>query len=305
MPYKKTTEYIFRLAAAYVRYFPIHRGKGIVVRLLDNGNFPGFQTITNSKDGRAFVFDSETRHGYQIFFYGDREKAETDLMRKVVREGDTVIDIGANIGWYTTLFASCVGESGVVLAIEPIPSTFDVLRQNLKLNHNEANVKLFHGVCSDSIGELEVHYFPTLHPGLASSRPIGDQPSVTFVVPATTVDNLIQLNQLDHITMMKIDVEGAELSVLKGSLNALRNGLVESLLIEANDERSEAFSYQFCECIDLLKDAQQEYETFRVNHRTGALDQMRSSTDYRHGDNIFVVMKGGEVWKRLNIGQSI
>jgi FkbM family methyltransferase len=296
---RQISEFLFRLASVYFRYFPLQRGKGIILRLLNSKKLSRFQCVTYSKDGRAFWFDSRTRHGYQIFFFGYREWAETELVQKIIRNGDSVMDIGANIGWYTTLFARLVGNNGAVIAVEPIPSTVEVFQKNLIMNNCVNNVRLFQGVCSNYTGDFEIYEFPTLHPGLASGQPIGEYVRTKYRVRATTVDLLMQAYELENTMLMKVDLEGAELQVLQGAVTTLRKGLIESILIEANEERAKAFSYEFRECIELLLDSRAEYKPFRVSQKSGTLIEMNSSQDFKHGDNILVVRQHGEVWKRL------
>jgi FkbM family methyltransferase len=278
----------------------VQRGKGTIINVLNKVNFPGFECITHSKDGRAFWYDSRSRHGYQVFFFGGREWAETKLVKKIVGAGDIVMDIGANIGWYTTLFARLVGESGVVIAVEPIPQTMKILKRNLALNGNMDCVRLFEGACSDSNGYIEVHDFPTLHPGLASSRPIGNLPRITYKVPAVTIDHMVEQHQLEEITLIKIDVEGAELCVLYGGQNTFKRGCIEAVLLEANDERQQAFGYCFRECIDFLVGCYADYRAFRIiKSRSMVLSEMTTPSDYQDGDNILVVKYEGRVWKKL------
>lgn len=80
------------------------------------------------------------------------EKFETQVMEKIIKKGDIVIDCGANIGYYSLLFSKLVGESGKVFAFEPEPTNFFLLQKNLKEN-NITNVKALNLAVSDKEGE--------------------------------------------------------------------------------------------------------------------------------------------------------
>jgi tRNA G37 N-methylase Trm5 len=88
-------------------------------------------------DGHFFYLDPHDSLGLSVM--GSFEPAETELMRQRVRPGATVLDIGANIGYFTLLMARCVGPSGHVYAFEPEPKNFELLQHNVRRN-NYANV---------------------------------------------------------------------------------------------------------------------------------------------------------------------
>jgi len=70
----------------------------------------------------------------QLVRHGIHEKNETNLVKSKIKEGEIVVDIGANIGYYTLIFAKLVGTSGKVFAFEPEPHNFHLLQKNLKAN---------------------------------------------------------------------------------------------------------------------------------------------------------------------------
>ena len=78
-------------------------------------------------DGCKLKLDEFDRHGFTI--YGDEDKEERELIKKIVKEGDIVIDVGVNIGYYTIIMAKCVGGKGQVYAFEPAPNNVDLLKK--------------------------------------------------------------------------------------------------------------------------------------------------------------------------------
>ena len=77
-----------------------------------------------TKDGRKFSVHLNTGMEATVYFLGEYEKAVTEIVTSVLRQGDVCLDIGANFGWYTTLFQKYCGPNGQVHSFEPVPPTF-------------------------------------------------------------------------------------------------------------------------------------------------------------------------------------
>jgi FkbM family methyltransferase len=290
---------VLMLIAAYIRYFPFNRGKYRIINKVLNIEMPDMYVITKSKDGRFFEFNPRTRHGYQIYFWGTREPSETALVKHLICEGDKVIDIGANIGWYTSMLSKLVGQHGQVIAIEPMPSTFNMLQRTITLNEQEGNTLLLNKACSDHAGFERLYEFPRLHPGLSSGKPMEGVEYVEYNVPAVSLDAIIIEDNLPTVHFLKIDVEGGELNVLKGGRQSIIDGKIQSMMIEANEERCSAFGYAFVECIELITGWNSNFAFFRVTNTPKKLDRMKHTADFTHGDNLFIVLEGSEIWNRI------
>jgi FkbM family methyltransferase len=290
---------IYKLASLYTRYFPLGRGKNSLISYVLNSKLPPIESIARAWDGRQFVFNSQKKYAFQIYFHGEREKNETNLMKEIIHKGDIAVDIGANIGWYTTLFSQLVGESGKVIAVEAMPETFNMLKKNLELNECTGNVELLNIMCSDSPGNGVIYNFPALHPGLSSAAPYKNEISTQVTVKKQSLDNILISKDIRNIIMLKIDVEGAEFEVLKGATEALKQGTIKGIMIEANDERSKAFGYQFAECINYALECFPHFELFRIGKKELTLLPINSATGYHHGDNLLMINRKGELWQRL------
>ena len=144
----------------------------------------------------ALWINPEDRHDDVAFF------------RDFLRPGDTIVDVGANIGSLSLLAAVIAGQTGKVLAVEPHPRIFEFQKRNLALNH--AHTVEAHNV---ALGEApgELHFSDDRSDDQNSVRTDGGG----IVIPVTTLDALA--SALPRITLLKIDVEGYELSVLKGA----------------------------------------------------------------------------------------
>ncbi|HEX2067699.1 MAG TPA: FkbM family methyltransferase, partial [Nitrososphaeraceae archaeon] len=154
------------------------------------------------------------------------------------KQGDIVVDIGANIGRYTIIGSKRVGTQGKVVAIEAHPGNFEMLNRNIKLNQLTNVIPLNYAAYSK---ETKIRlYVPgeesgyTVYNTIMSNRAGTEENFVE--VNANTLDYLLQLNQIrqEQVKWIKIDVEGAELDVLKGSTNVLSKSKDIALLIEVH-----------------------------------------------------------------------
>lgn len=155
-----------------------------------------------------------------------RYNKEKYIYLKLIQKGDTVIEGGANIGYFTRLFAQIIGKAGELHAFEPTPSTFKIL----ELNCAQAKLPHFPKLnclgLSNKAGTATIH-IPEGDSGQASLAPHkvgswgGANTSSTQSIMLTTLDNYSQQEELKKIDFLKLDIEGAELLALKGGINTL------------------------------------------------------------------------------------
>lgn len=131
-----------------------------------------------------------------------------------IRPGDTVLDIGANIGYFTLVAAHLAGPSGHVHAFEASPVVLPILRENIRLNPH-LNITLHPAAVSDHAGEIEFHTAAAGQLGYSSIRSSLAATQSVDRVPAITVDSLC--DELPRVSFIKVDVEGAEQLVLTGA----------------------------------------------------------------------------------------
>ena len=148
--------------------------------------------------------------GPHSYWLADYEGPKTRAFAEAIEWNDVVVDIGAHAGYFTLVAARTAKE---VYAFEPLPSNLSYLRRNVALN-NLSNVQVIEAAVSDADGTA---FFEE---GTTSSRGhLGDQ---GHPVRTLSLDSAVSQGKLPVPTIMKIDVEGAELSLLRGAERLLR-----------------------------------------------------------------------------------
>ena len=151
---------------------------------------------------------------------------EDGLARRWIAFADPnrdVIDVGANVGFYAVLAARHL-RRGTVFAIEPNPSACRRLRHNLALNDVESSAVVVQAIATETAGRATLYTVPGLDEYSSAVTPlhpaVGRETPVVLSVEALTIDDLVAENDLD-VGLMKVDVEGSELSVLRGASRVL------------------------------------------------------------------------------------
>ena len=104
---------------------------------------------------------------------------------------------------------------------------------------------------------------------------------------------------MDRIELAKIDVEGAELAVLRGAEKSIVSGTIQCLIVEVNDERARAFGYDFRECVEYVIAGNSRYEFYRILKGRLGLRRVFNSSEYENGDNLLAVLQDTVMWRRL------
>jgi FkbM family methyltransferase len=155
---------------------------------------------------------------------GRYEPEERAWLVEQAKPGDVVLDLGANIGYFTVLLAARVGAEGRVVAYEPLASNADLLARSVRENGFDARVVLRRAAVGEAAGQLELAFVPEdratnsggaflLAPG--TSPPLGHQTSRVPVVALDAED------LPGRVALLKIDVEGAEPQALRGARRLL------------------------------------------------------------------------------------
>jgi FkbM family methyltransferase len=154
------------------------------------------------------------------------EAAQVEALRPLVPKGSTVVDVGANVGFYTRHFTNWVGPRGKVIAIEPEAANFASLNRMI-LQKGASNVEPIRAVAAEVSGTLKLEINP-FHPADHKISPSGVD------VPALTLDDLLLEGKRPPVSLIKVDVQGAEERVLLGATAVLRK-LRPLLFVEVDD----------------------------------------------------------------------
>ena len=166
--------------------------------------------------------------------------AHEPLVGLLCRSGETVMDIGANLGRWTASAALAVGQSGRVLAIEPISRLANAISKTCLLNRFHW-VKVINAAASDKAGEA-VFSIEQENSGGSRLGTMQDDPSRTFQqlsVKTTTVDHCVEEEKIESLGLIKIDVEGFESQVIAGARASLRR-FSPTLVLETGHESAES-----------------------------------------------------------------
>jgi FkbM family methyltransferase len=163
------------------------------------------------------------------------EAPESDLATRLLRPGDTCIDAGCHVGYYTCLFAKLVGTGGRVFAFDANPQACDRTRANLQLNGlSEAGV--IQAALADHNGTAQFYVSVDEQTGLSSLGAISFFKRI-ISVPRTTLEEFLNQRGIQHVRLLKVAVEGAEELVLRGAGTFLSDQRIDFLLMECYDER--------------------------------------------------------------------
>ncbi|MGE0764968.1 MAG: FkbM family methyltransferase [Hyphomicrobiaceae bacterium] len=181
---------------------------------------------------KLFLSTKDTGFGCHVMLDGFWEMWLTQFFARIVKPGMTVVDVGANFGYYSVLFGEAVGPGGQVIAIEPVPVTAGFLRRSVDLNGHSSRTRVMECALGNG-AEGQVHLF--VPDGEPKNATVISQPREgSIAVASATLDDL--LRGLDRVDLVKIDAEGAEADILTGMAETItRHG--PRVLLEFNAAR--------------------------------------------------------------------
>ncbi|HEY1378841.1 MAG TPA: FkbM family methyltransferase [Gemmataceae bacterium] len=203
-----------RMAAKYAAWMGTRlTGRACTVRLPGGGTIGGFRRFSD------------------YWMFGGPSPAEVSLLRRVVRPGGVVADVGANVGAFTVTMAR-LAPGARVLAFEPAPSTIRLLRANVERNRL-TNVEVIRAAVADAPGQLaftDDTAAPARNRFVTPTAGVGSAPVVR--VDAVRLDQFCADRGITHLDFVKTDTEGAEARVVRGAAELLRHRRIGALLAE-------------------------------------------------------------------------
>ena len=154
-----------------------------------------------------------------ITHFGVWEPRVSTKLASLIEPGDVVVDVGANIGFYSLLFANRTGPAGTVVAVEALPKLAAVVKQNAERNDLQ-NIRIVNVAASDRTGELTLHEAPQTNIGMTTTRSDRGFPATT-VVSSLPLTAILTADEMQRTSLIKIDIEGGEVPVVRHLLDNL------------------------------------------------------------------------------------
>ncbi|MCG8617819.1 MAG: FkbM family methyltransferase [Desulfobacterales bacterium] len=176
----------------------------------------GYNRIVKGRYGYVLYNKNDTYVGRSFENYGEFSEGEAMLFRQICGAGDRVVDVGANIGAHTLIFASLVGNTGRVYAYEPQRVVFQTLCANMAIN-SIGNTECFQMAVSDAPGQVAI---PDIRYDLEANFggvEVGKFQS-GIKTPVVALDDVLDVPALK---LIKVDVEGMELGVIRGAAETI------------------------------------------------------------------------------------
>lgn len=239
---------------------------------------------TVSKGRKTHELKLYEGHSYKFGSFGDivrilymmnflvrfKKSFEYETLHKfksILKKGDVVIDIGANIGMYSLFSADLVGAKGKVYAIEASAQTYQHLEHNIALN-SFSNIVASNIAVGEEVGFAKLvvpKYAGKNYSDSFKSMDFSDTLVETEKVETTTIitlDQYVEQQGITNIKLIKIDIEGAELLCLKGASGVLSGANRPIIIFECSEQHCERFNYTAADIIYLLKDFDYELKQY-------------------------------------------
>jgi FkbM family methyltransferase len=254
------THFLIPFVRTYVRYTPWTMGKqSFWARIVD----PYFawhahHFLVPTIFGSYIAGDARDIIQQYIYYFGIWEPNLTHWMAERLTPGDTFIDVGANVGYYSLLASKLVGTYGTVVAIEASPEIFKTLQRNLALNYTE-NVRPVNMAVYHSNAVLKVFRGSEYEVGqttILEDEAVERGFEVECEVDAAPLSAILRREEMQNARLIKIDVEGAEWSVVHGMrplLDSSRSDL--EIIIEIKPECLARRGKQPDDLLNILSDA--------------------------------------------------
>ena len=249
---------LYRHTVKHVRpaHIAMHRlMKDLLIPLLERAN--GFKTIP------------EDPFWFRLELLTKRHEIETARqLQKLIQPGMVILDVGAHVGYYTRLFAALTGASGQVIAFEPHPRTHRVLQANTR---HLPNVSALQAAAAEAAGTAELYDYlmmsasgslqydesiAALEQAQMNATDVAPRRQANFKmrqyrVQTVAIDQCLLEMGIEQVDLVKMDIEGAEMSALRGMKGTVAHSPRLSLIMEYNPQALRAFG---CEPIQALRE---------------------------------------------------
>jgi FkbM family methyltransferase len=180
--------------------------------------------------------------GHSILMTGIYDLIVTEILWRLINKGEIAVDVGANIGYMTSLMAAKVTSSGKVYSYEAHPEIFQELSENLNIWNEQLNwqhIQIQHCAISDQVGELQLIIPDQFKTNRGLSK-IGTSKNCdhSYSVPSSKLDILLNYESDIEIGVLKIDIEGHELEAFNGAKELISAHKIRDIIFEDYDHES-------------------------------------------------------------------
>ncbi len=260
----------------------IFEGRGLTkfstVRKVKNYALDNFKTEFVYVQGNKIFLDEEDC--LQLSVNEIIEPVETKLFSDIIKNGEVLVDIGANIGYFTLLMAKFSGPTGKIFSFEPEDKNFEILKKNVEVN-NYQNIVLEKKGVSDHNG-INKFFLSSKNTGMHSLQKIRDDSREVKIDVIKLDDYFSTLDLVKKISLIKIDVEGAEFQVLNGMRTILKNENLK-LLIEFIPEHLKKHGTNPSDVLKILED--NNFKIYQINENTKQIE-LKNSEDIMNNSEI-------------------
>ena len=210
-----------------------------------------------------------------MFIHGYQKELEFAMTHSLIRNGDVILDIGANMGLWSMIPAAIHGSKIKIHAFEPVPELFHKLVENIKENKIESCYITYNIALSETDGEL-IFNRDNNNCGMGYISSVADTSFDQIKIQSKVLSDIRKNHRIDKVDFVKIDVEGAELQVLRGDKNLFMNDHAPLLTIEVIDENQKRFGHSANELIQQLIDW--GYKLSYLNESIGRLEDFDNNS---------------------------
>lgn len=225
-------------------------------------------------------------NAYDYYYLGFYEPGALNIFKNILKKGDIFIDVGANIGLMSFYSSKLVEDNGKVLAFEPTKKYFDDLIAGINKNEFKNILALKLGLGSAK-GSFPI-YFNAVCPSLIKTN----ENDPHEIIEVETLDSVLEKNNISNVKLIKIDVEGFEIEVVKGGHKLFTSKESPAICIEYV-KNQQMLLENGQHALDLLKKLN-FYRFFQLEQSSDTICKLKEVSDFKtlhDNDNVFCLME--------------
>lgn len=232
-------------------------------------------------EGLVCLINTKDVIGWKIFFFGEYESGTNRTLEKYIKQGDVVIEAGANFGSETLLLSRLAGKNGHIYAFEPNPYIFEQLKINISSNEL-VNVSSYDYALGESNNMIHFNIYPKgfCNPGM-SSKYMETPITRKIDVNQKTIDTFVKEQDITKLNFLKMDIQGAEMDVIEGGTETINK--FKPIIFTEVDEIYNDKKYMF------QKFKSFGYTVYFIEERTTV--EMLTLADIRDGNWLMICEK--------------